>query len=131
MARHGDACRRDARRLSAADKAGKIRWCGASNLSAKLLEAALAAAKAKGLPRYEVLQPEYSLADRHEYEGALADLCQRERIGVITYFSLAKGFLTGKYRSEADLSKVRGRRGQSLSQPTRIPDPRRTRGDRR
>jgi aryl-alcohol dehydrogenase-like predicted oxidoreductase len=86
-------------------KDGKIRWCGASNLSAKLLEAPLAAAKAKGLPRYEVLQPEYSLADRHEFEGALADLCQREQIGVITYFSLAKGFLTGKYRSEADLSK--------------------------
>jgi aryl-alcohol dehydrogenase-like predicted oxidoreductase len=86
-------------------KEGKIRWCGASNLSAKLLEAALVAAKAKGLPRYEVLQPEYNLADRREFEGGLADLCQREQIGVITYFSLAKGFLSGKYRSEADLSK--------------------------
>ena len=84
---------------------GKIRWCGASNLSVKLLEAALAASKAKQLPRYEVLQPEYNLADRHEFENGLADLCQREQIGVITYFSLAKGFLTGKYRSEADLSK--------------------------
>ena len=84
---------------------GKIRWCGASNLSAKLLEAALAASKAKRLPRYEVLQPEYNLADRHEFENGLADLCQREQIGVITYFSLAKGFLTGKYRTEADLSK--------------------------
>jgi aryl-alcohol dehydrogenase-like predicted oxidoreductase len=71
---------------------GKIRWCGASNLSVKLLEAALSASKAKALPRYE-------------FDGALADLCQREQIGVITYFSLAKGFLTGKYRSEADLSK--------------------------
>ncbi|HEY1886399.1 MAG TPA: aldo/keto reductase, partial [Roseiarcus sp.] len=79
---------------------GKIRWCGASNLSVKLLEAALAASKAKGLPRYEVLQPEYNLADRHEFESGLAALCQREQIGVITYFSLAKGFLTGKYRSE-------------------------------
>jgi aryl-alcohol dehydrogenase-like predicted oxidoreductase len=86
-------------------KEGKIRWCGASNLSAKLLDASLAAARAKGLPRYEVLQPEYSLADRHEFESGLADLCQREQIGVITYFSLAKGFLSGKYRSEADLSK--------------------------
>jgi aryl-alcohol dehydrogenase-like predicted oxidoreductase len=86
-------------------KEGKIRWCGASNLSAKLLEAALAAAKAKGLPRYEVLQPEYNLADRHEFEGGLADLCEGEQIGVITYFSLAKGFLSGKYRSETDLSK--------------------------
>ena len=84
---------------------GKIRWCGASNLSAKLLEAPLAASKAKGLPRYEVLQPEYNLADRHEFENGLADLCRREQIGVITYFSLAKGFLTGKYHSEADLSK--------------------------
>jgi aryl-alcohol dehydrogenase-like predicted oxidoreductase len=86
-------------------KEGKIRWCGASNLSPKLLEVALAASKAKGLPRYEVLQPEYNLADRNEFDGALADLCQREQIGVTTYFSLAKGFLTGKYRSEADLSK--------------------------
>jgi aryl-alcohol dehydrogenase-like predicted oxidoreductase len=84
---------------------GKIRWCGASNLSVKLLERALAASKAKGLPRYEVLQPEYNLADRHEFESGLADLCKREEIGVITYFSLAKGFLSGKYRSEADLSK--------------------------
>src|ERR1700758_2493412 len=84
---------------------GKIRWCGASNLSVKLLEASLSASKAKGLPRYEVLQPEYNLADRHEFEGGLADLCKREQIGVITYFSLAKGFLSGKYRSEADLSK--------------------------
>ena len=84
---------------------GKIRWCGASNLSVKLLQAALAAAKAKGLPRYEVLQPEYNLADRQEFENGLADLCQREQIGVITYFSLAKGFLSGKYRSEADLTK--------------------------
>jgi aryl-alcohol dehydrogenase-like predicted oxidoreductase len=86
-------------------EAGKIRWCGASNLSAKMLEAALAASKAKGLPRYEVLQPEYNLADRHEFEGGLASLCEREQIGVITYFSLAKGFLSGKYRSEADLAK--------------------------
>jgi aryl-alcohol dehydrogenase-like predicted oxidoreductase len=91
---------------------GKIRWCGASNLSAKLLEASLAASKAKGLPRYEVLQPEYNLADRNEFESGLADLCQREEIGVITYFSLAKGFLSGKYRSEADLSK--SARGQGV-----------------
>ena len=85
--------------------AGKIRWCGASNLTAPLLEAALAASKAKGLPRYEVLQPEYNLADRQGFENGLADLCAREDIGVITYFSLAKGFLSGKYRSEADLAK--------------------------
>ena len=97
---------------------GKIRWCGASNLSVKLLEAALAASKAKRLPRYEVLQPEYNLADRHEFESGLADLCKREQIGVITYFSLAKGFLTGKYRSEADLSKSRA---AMASRPISIP----------
>ncbi|HSU99103.1 MAG TPA: aldo/keto reductase, partial [Roseiarcus sp.] len=53
-------------------KEGKIRWCGASNLSPKLLEAALAVSRTKGLPRYEVLQPEYNLADRHEFESGLA-----------------------------------------------------------
>ena len=52
-----------------------------------------------------MLQPEYNLADRQGFESGLAELCQREEIGVITYFSLAKGFLSGKYRSEADLSK--------------------------
>ena len=84
---------------------GKIRWCGASNLTVALLEAAIAAAKARGGPRYEVLQPEYNLADRDGFENGLADLCLREDIGVITYFSLAKGFLSGKYRSEEDLTK--------------------------
>jgi aryl-alcohol dehydrogenase-like predicted oxidoreductase len=84
---------------------GKIRWCGGSNLNVALLEGALAAAKARGGPRYEVLQPEYNLADRREFENGLAELCIREEIGVITYFSLAKGFLSGKYRSEADLAK--------------------------
>ena len=84
---------------------GKIRWCGASNLTVALLEAAIAEAKTRGLPRYEVLQPEYNLVDRAGFEGGLSDVCRREGIGVITYFSLAKGFLSGKYRSEADLNK--------------------------
>ena len=84
---------------------GKIRWCGASNLTVALLEAAIAAAKTRGGPRYEVLQPEYNLADRAGFEGGLADICRREEIGVITYFSLAKGFLSGKYRSTEDLTK--------------------------
>lgn len=84
---------------------GKIRWCGASNLTTTLLEQALAAARARGGPRYEVLQPEYNLADRAAFENGLAELCRREEIGVITYFSLAKGFLSGKYRTEADLAK--------------------------
>ena len=97
---------------------GKIRWCGASNLSVKLLEAALAASKAKGLPRYEVLQPEYNLADRHEFENGLADLCQREQIGVTTYFSLAKGFLTGKSAARPISPRVRAATG---SRPISIP----------
>jgi len=84
---------------------GKIRWCGASNLTPALLEQEIAAAEARGGPRYQVLQPEYNLADRHGLEDGLADICMREEIGVITYYSLAKGFLSGKYRSEADFSK--------------------------
>ena len=62
-------------------------------------------ASQKKLPRYEVLQPEYNLYDRSSFDGPLRDLCIKEEIGVITYFSLAKGFLSGKYRSEADLGK--------------------------
>jgi len=86
-------------------KAGKIKSVGASNLDADQLRAALDVSKAKGLPHYDVLQPEYNLYDRKGYDGKLRDLCMTEDIGVITYFSLARGFLSGKYRSEADLSK--------------------------
>ena len=86
-------------------KAGKVRNIGCSNLDAGRLEAALKVASQRKLPRYEVLQPEYNLYDRSSFDGALRDLCVREEIGVITYFSLAKGFLSGKYRSEADLGK--------------------------
>jgi aryl-alcohol dehydrogenase-like predicted oxidoreductase len=85
--------------------AGKIRYAGASNLDAGQLKAALAVSRQKSLPRYEVLQPEYNLYDRASFDGALRDLCMAEELGVITYFSLAKGFLSGKYRSEADLGK--------------------------
>ena len=84
---------------------GKIRFAGASNLDAAQLRAALDVAKAGSLPRYEALQPGYNLYDRAEFDGPLRDLCIEEDIGVITYFSLAKGFLSGKYRSEADLGK--------------------------
>jgi aryl-alcohol dehydrogenase-like predicted oxidoreductase len=84
--------------------AGKVRAIGASNYDAGQLKAALGAS-ASGLPRYEVLQPEYNLYDRQGYEGPLRDLAAAEGLGVITYFSLAKGFLSGKYRSEADLGK--------------------------
>ena len=86
-------------------KGGKIRWFGASNLDAGQLRGSLDAAKSAGLPRYEVLQPEYNLYDRASFDGPLRDLCVQEEIGVITYFSLAKGFLSGKYRSEADLGQ--------------------------
>ncbi|MBB3976600.1 aryl-alcohol dehydrogenase-like predicted oxidoreductase [Rhizobium azooxidifex] len=83
-------------------KAGKVRAFGASNLDAAQLQASFEAADRAGLPRYAALQPEYNLYDRAGFEGPLADLCTRENIGVITYFSLARGFLSGKYRSIAD-----------------------------
>jgi aryl-alcohol dehydrogenase-like predicted oxidoreductase len=86
-------------------KAGKIRSMGCSNLDADQLQDSLDVAESKGLHRYDVLQPEYNLYDRASYDGPLRNLCMAEDIGVITYFSLAKGFLSGKYRSEADLGK--------------------------
>jgi len=84
-------------------RAGKVRAIGASNFKADRLREALRISAAKGLPRYESLQPWYNLYDRSDFEAELADLCRRENIGVIPYFSLASGFLTGKYRSEKDL----------------------------
>jgi aryl-alcohol dehydrogenase-like predicted oxidoreductase len=84
-------------------KAGKVRAIGASNFKANRLAEALKISAAKGLPRYESLQPWYNLYDRSDFEGELAELCRREKIGVIPYFALASGFLTGKYRSETDL----------------------------
>ena len=84
---------------------GKVRAIGASNLTAARLSEALFAAAADGLPKYRTLQPLYNLYDRSEFEGALADVCIRDNLGVIPYFSLAAGFLTGKYRSEADYGK--------------------------
>jgi aryl-alcohol dehydrogenase-like predicted oxidoreductase len=83
-------------------KAGKVRAFGASNLDAGQLQASFEAADKAGLPRYGALQPEYNLYDRAGFEGALADLCRKEDLGVITYYSLASGFLTGKYRTKAD-----------------------------
>ena len=84
---------------------GKVRAIGASNLSAARLAKALEVSKATGLPRYATLQPHYNLYERASFEGELQALCVRENIGVITYFALAAGFLTGKYRSEADFGK--------------------------
>ncbi|ANT48546.1 aldo/keto reductase [Mesorhizobium amorphae] len=84
---------------------GKIRHAGCSNLDAGQLRAALDVASLRSLPRYEVLQPAYNLYDRSSFDGPLRDLCLTEDIGVISYYGLAKGFLSGKYRSEADLGK--------------------------
>jgi aryl-alcohol dehydrogenase-like predicted oxidoreductase len=96
-------------------KAGKVRAIGASNFKADRLAQALKVSAANGLPRYESLQPWYNLYDRADFEGELASLCQRENLGVIPYFSLASGFLTGKYRSEKDLGgKARGYRAKNM-----------------
>lgn len=82
---------------------GKVRSIGASNYEADRLTRALQVSADNGFARYETLQPCYNLYDRDSYEGPLQDLCVKEEIGVVTYFSLACGFLTGKYRTEKDL----------------------------
>ena len=84
---------------------GKVRAIGASNYSAPALSAALEASAARGLAAYATLQPKYNLYSRSDFEGALMTLCVREEIGVIPYYGLASGFLTGKYRSKADLAQ--------------------------
>ena len=86
-------------------KAGKVRAVGASNLDAAQLAESLKVSAGKSLPRYAVLQPEYNLYARESFEGPLQELVQKESIGVIVYFALASGFLTGKYRSDKDFSK--------------------------
>lgn len=86
-------------------KAGKVRVIGCSNFSPERLQASLEISARKGLPRYECVQPEYNLYARSDFEGPLQKLCLENEIGVITYFSLAAGFLTGKYRSDADFGK--------------------------
>jgi aryl-alcohol dehydrogenase-like predicted oxidoreductase len=85
-------------------KAGKVRAIGASNFSADRLKLALDTADRDGLPRYTVLQPLYNLYDR-EFEGALQDLCVAENVAVAPYYTLASGFLTGKYREQSDLGQ--------------------------
>ena len=84
---------------------GKVRAIGASNFTAPRLAEALAVSGRLGLPRYETLQPLFNLADRAPYEAELQALCMAQDVGVINFFGLARGFLTGKYRSEADLGK--------------------------
>ena len=93
-------------------QAGNVKVIGASNLNAARLTQALEVSRTSNLPRYATLQPLYNLYDRFEFEGPLQEVCRRENIGVITYFSLAAGFLTGKYRSEADLGK--SKRGSGM-----------------
>ncbi|MBE1159417.1 aldo/keto reductase [Dyella acidiphila] len=90
---------------------GKVRAIGASNYNADRLAEALKVSQEHRLPRYESLQPEYNLVSRKGYEQALEALIRAENIGVIGYYSLASGFLSGKYRSEADLSKSAARSG--------------------
>jgi aryl-alcohol dehydrogenase-like predicted oxidoreductase len=92
-------------------KQGKVREIGASNFSAERLGESLKLSREKGLPRYQSLQPQYSLVERAEFEGPLEDLCLAEKVGVIGFYSLASGFLTGKYRSRADTEgRARGGR---------------------
>jgi aryl-alcohol dehydrogenase-like predicted oxidoreductase len=90
--------------------AGKVRAIGVSNHEVSKLQTALATSKALDLPRYETLQPLYNLYDREEFETIYAPVCRTEGIGVINYYSLASGFLTGKYRTEADVNASRRQR---------------------
>ena len=86
-------------------KQGKVRAIGASNLSPERLQESIDYSRQHHLPRYETLQPEYNLYNRNGFEHDYAPICEREGLSVIPYFGLASGFLTGKYRSEADLGK--------------------------
>jgi aryl-alcohol dehydrogenase-like predicted oxidoreductase len=92
---------------------GKVRAIGTSNMSAQRIAVALKTSKEHGFPAYQTVQPLYNLYDRESYEKELEPLCQEHNLGVISYYSLASGFLTGKYRSEADFSK--SQRGKGVS----------------
>ena len=94
-------------------KAGKVRAIGASNYTAPRLAEALDVSEKLGLPRYESLQPLYNLYDRSIFEDALEPLCLERGVGVINFYALAAGFLTGKYRSNADAAK--SKRGESTT----------------
>ena len=86
-------------------KAGKVRFIGSSNQDAALLSEALDLSRSKGLPRYETIQNEFNLYSREAFVGAVQDICVKEQISGIHYFSLAAGFLTGKYRTAEDAKK--------------------------
>jgi aryl-alcohol dehydrogenase-like predicted oxidoreductase len=92
--------------------AGKVRAIGASNLTPERLTEALDVARTNNLPRYESLQPLYNLYDRADFENGLEKICRENELGVISYYSLAAGFLTGKYRSADDLGQ--SARGKSV-----------------
>ncbi|HLJ14440.1 MAG TPA: aldo/keto reductase [Bryobacteraceae bacterium] len=91
---------------------GKVRAIGASNFNAERLSESLRISEERGYPRYESLQPLYNLYDRSSYEKDVEPLSLEKGLGVIPYYSLASGFLTGKYRSQNDLSK--SARGQTV-----------------
>jgi len=93
---------------------GKVRVLGASNVSPDRLRESLAVSRKLGLPRYETLQPLYNLYDRAGYENDYEAICEQEQIGVIPYYALARGFLSGKYRSPQDQAKSRAR-GEGMS----------------
>lgn len=93
-------------------KSGKVRAIGASNYSAERLAKALEISTATGLARYESLQPQYNLVERTDYEQTLEPVCRSAGIGVIPYYSLASGFLTGKYRREEDFQGARAASAQ-------------------
>ena len=93
-------------------KAGKVRAIGASNYSATRLQEALDISKQQGLARYETLQPEYNLYDREGYESELEQVARDNHLGVINYYALASGFLSGKYKKPQDAAK--SQRGQGI-----------------
>lgn len=92
---------------------GKVRAIGTSNMSAQRILVSLKFSKEHGFPAYQTVQPLYNLYDRESYEKELEPLCQEHNLGVISYSSLASGFLTGKYRTKEDFSK--SKRGQGIS----------------
>jgi Aldo/keto reductase family len=92
--------------------AGKVRVIGASNMTPARLKASLETSRKLGLPRYESLQPLYNLSDRKEFETQFEPICRQEKLGVINYYSLAAGFLTGKYRSPEEGARHPGRAGR-------------------
>ncbi|MBB5621304.1 aryl-alcohol dehydrogenase-like predicted oxidoreductase [Pedobacter cryoconitis] len=95
-------------------RTGKVRWIGASNFSAERFKESLETSARLSLPKYQTFQPEYNLYKREGFEKELEQICLDNQVGVINYYSLASGFLTGKYRSETDLGK--SQRGSAVKE---------------